>query len=125
MYLKGKLFRDDQYLDFVRQRPCLVSGSSHNVVAHHVRIGQSGGMGIKPSDYRCLPIDYQLHMILHNVGEKTFWKDHKIDPFKEIITQLFVYLSQEVVHASREDGIRAIEDSIWHLKTSKKKGLTF
>lgn len=120
MYLKGKIFRDSNYLNWVRERQCLVSGYSENVVAHHVRIGLSGGMGIKPSDYRTLPLDSKLHMILHNIGEKTFWKDHKIDPFKAIATQLLIYLSQLVVHSTREDGIRAIEDSIWDL--TKKRG---
>ena len=120
MYLKGKIFRDSTYLKWVRERPCLVSGST-NVVAHHVRIGLSGGMGIKPSDYRTLPLDYKLHMLLHNVGEKTFWKDHSIDPHKAIITQLLIYLSQIVVQSEREDGTRAIEDAIWYL-TGKTEG---
>ena len=121
MYLKGKIFRDNDYLDWVRRRPCLVSGSTQQVVAHHVRIGLSGGMGLKPSDYRTLPLDARLHRLLHDTGEKTFWKEHNIDPIKAIITQAIVYLTELIVSSDREDATRSVEDAIWFLREKMRK----
>lgn len=73
--------RDADYLKFVRTHPCIVSGSEHGVVAHHLRYHpHGGGMGLKPSDYRVVPINQFLHRELHDVGERAFWQKHGICP---------------------------------------------
>lgn len=121
MYLKGKLYRDKNFLSFVRSRPCLITGRTDDTVAHHVRLGQGGGMGIKPSDYRTLPLHPLQHSRLHNIGEKTFWGQHGIDPWKEIITQSLVYLSTVIPFSDLGVGIGALEEAICCLKDDRSK----
>ncbi len=73
--------RDKSYLEFVRSKPCIVSESEYGVVAHHCRYApHGGGMGLKPSDYRCVPLNQFYHRKLHDQGEKSFWQDHGICP---------------------------------------------
>ncbi len=120
-YIKGRLFRDNEYLSFVRQRPCLVTGAIDNVVAHHVRLGQSGGMGIKPSDYRTLPLTSIQHRLLHDQGEKSYWYLRGIDPRKAMLTQLLLYLSLKVTDSDYEESMRAIEDAVWHLESLNRE----
>lgn len=85
-------------------------------IAHHVRIGHSGGMGKKPSDYRCVPLTDMQHKTLHQMGEASFWAHHRIDPFQVIAIILAAYVgaaSQEVMgSAGMNDGhdlVRALE----------------
>lgn len=47
--------------------------------AAHVRMGQ-GGMGLKPSDDRCLPLCVEHHRRQHAMGEARFWMFHDLDP---------------------------------------------
>lgn len=78
---KQKTPRSAAYLQFVRVHPCLVTGTDYGVVAHHVRMPpHGGGVALKPSDYRCVPLNQMRHMELHRVGEKQFWKKYGIVP---------------------------------------------
>lgn len=66
---------------------CAMCGSPTNVAAAHVRKGGDGGMGMKPSDWLCVPlcdgpqanIHGQLgcHNRQHAVGEDTFWEEYE------------------------------------------------
>jgi len=74
-----KSHRSKLYLDFIRNQPCIVSGSDYGVVAHHVRILGNGGTGLKPSDFLTVPLTHEHHMALHSGGERSFYKKHNID----------------------------------------------
>lgn len=37
-------------------------------------------MGLKPSDYRCVPLNQFYHQRLHSQGERSFWAEHGICP---------------------------------------------
>ncbi len=63
-------------------------GSPQLSVAHHVRMGGNGGMGLKPSDYRTVPLTDQEHRTLHQHGEKSFWREAGVDPDQVIIALL-------------------------------------
>lgn len=77
--------RNDDYLAFVRTLPCAATGDTRNVVAHHVRLGPGGGaIGLKPSDYRCVPLTAYEHQHLHNMGERAFWREISHD-FEDVI----------------------------------------
>lgn len=65
--------RSKKFLEWIRRQECFVSHSGQDVVAHHLRILGGGGMGLKPSDYQCLPLTANLHAQLHAHGEKTFF----------------------------------------------------
>lgn len=73
--------RSAAYLAFVRGMPCAVTGVEHGVIAHHVRMHpHGGGLSLKPSDYRVVPLNQMRHLELHQHGEKTFWKKYGVRP---------------------------------------------
>lgn len=74
MLPKTPVVHDRKYLDWIREQPCVLSGQSPSDPAH-IRIGGGGGMGMKPSDDRVLPLAHHLHAEQHQVGELTFWRD--------------------------------------------------
>lgn len=68
------LGRDPAYLDWIRHQPCCVSQRKDTVIAHHIQTNSSRGLGQKPSDYWSVPLTNHLHMELHTIGEKSFWR---------------------------------------------------
>lgn len=88
-----KCHRSNEYLRFIRSRPCTISGNEIDVVAHHVRCLGGGGMGIKPSDYLCIPITSFFHAKLHQIGEKEFYRQHDIDIESALKMNLLIYLA--------------------------------
>lgn len=87
--------RSSKYLAFIRGRPCTVTGTEENVVAHHVRCLGGGGMGLKPSDFYCVPLTAEEHSKLHAHGEKSFWARHLQDPVDVIQMNLLCYIAGE------------------------------
>jgi hypothetical protein len=51
-------------------------------------------MGIKPSDYRVVPLTHEEHMYLHQHGELEFWEDVGLDPRCIIAANLVVYMRE-------------------------------
>lgn len=70
---------DSAHLAWVRTLPCVSCGSpGPNEAAHYRQSvadlpGHSGGMGMKPTDNRVLPLCKSCHGRQHSVGEVTFW----------------------------------------------------
>jgi hypothetical protein len=89
--MKSRTPRSEQYLSFIRSRPCAVTGQEYDIVAHHVRCLGGGGVGIKPSDFYCVPLTAEQHSLLHSEGEKSYWKRHGIDPQELITMNVLVY----------------------------------
>ena len=89
--------RNQKYLDWVRdRRRCLVSGKKAEV-AHHVRFNDNtSGVGLRPSDYRVLPLLHTYHTTgsnaVHRIGPQSFYKKFSIDPKKVMIQQIIDYL---------------------------------
>lgn len=91
--MKVKTQRSAAYLQFVRGHECLVTKSNYGVVAHHVRMfPHGGGVGLKPSDYRVVPLNQMKHMELHQYGEKHFWKKYGIVPELAMAEMLRIWL---------------------------------
>ena len=88
-------FRNRDYLAFVRAQACCVTFSTYGVVAAHVRIGGDGGMGLKPSDYRAVPLTELEHRRQHAVGERTFWRDAGVDPLRVMRDLMFRYAREK------------------------------
>lgn len=88
---KSRCFKNKAYLNFIRQQDCIIEGHNQGVVAHHVRLNH-WGMGIKPSDYRTIPITQMQHQKLHNQGESSFFIANKKDPNLIIMIKMFEYL---------------------------------
>jgi hypothetical protein len=63
--------RSPDYLDFIRSRLCCLCLSEatepHHAIRHLFGVG-SGGIGLKGSDYLCMPICRVCHMKMHAGG---------------------------------------------------------
>jgi len=99
-----KSHRSKPYLDFIRNQPCIVSGSDYGVVAHHVRILGNGGTGLKPSDFLTVPLTHENHMLLHSGGERSFYKKHNID----IKSSILYYLESFLLKNTDENALETI-----------------
>jgi len=89
---KRKTPRNEKFMAWVREQDSCVSRVYRDVIVHHVRCFGWGGMGIKPSDYRVVPLTHAEHMMLHQHGEVTFWEDVEIDPRVVIAANMIVYM---------------------------------
>ncbi len=87
-----KTARDDRYLNAVRAKDCCACGRFGPSQAAHVRIGNGGGIGLKPSDYFTVPLCAWCHSNQHSYGEKTFWKRAGKDPDVIIAGLLMSYI---------------------------------
>lgn len=88
----SKTPRSRSYLAWIRTQPCCVTGRTVGVEAAHVRMGNGGGMGLKPSDYRTLPLHADEHRRQHNIGERSYWAEKHMDPDAQIIVHLMRYI---------------------------------
>lgn len=74
---KTKAYRNEKYLQFIREKPSLYSGKSGTsadpTVAAHQKFGK-GGIAIKPPDTHAVPLLFSEHLVEH-LGVKTFWGD--------------------------------------------------
>lgn len=132
---KHKPHRNSKYLDWLRSRPCAVSGQKAEC-AHHIRLGTNGATSLKPSDYFCIPLLHEFHttgsMALHIVGEETFLAHFKLDAQALFIKYLKEYLIEkhEIYYMlegrTREetiaDLIGLIENKLPKMRKVSKKG---
>jgi len=83
---KKKVYRSEKYKAFIRQKKCLVCGVTP-CDPHHVRLGgnYSGGLGIKNSDYSCVPLCRNHHTECHAKGRTTMEAVNSIDFKMQII----------------------------------------
>jgi hypothetical protein len=52
-------------------------------------------MGLKPSDYRTIPLVWALHDRLHNQGEASFYDEYRVNPDELIVKYLTKYLTEK------------------------------
>lgn len=71
--LKQPKIISEKHRRFIASLPCVKTGKSECQAAH-VRAGYLG-MGIKPPDSRCVPLNWEEHAIQHKIGERYFWGD--------------------------------------------------
>lgn len=87
MEVKPERIKDKNYLKFIKEQPCVVTGII-GVDPHHFL---TGGMGTKGSDYATIPLTRELHNELHNQGVKVFQKKYQVDFWKEMAKLMHVY----------------------------------
>ena len=72
--------RDNDYLNHLREQPCIICGIQHRSDVHHVRDTRTAGEGIKSPDWYALPLCHKCHMtVAHGTGFKDAIKWIKID----------------------------------------------
>ena len=76
--------RCDAHLQYLRGFICAASdqGCGGKIEAAHVRMCGDGGMALKPGDDRVVPLCARHHQIQHQIGERRFWHEQRIDPLK-------------------------------------------
>jgi len=68
---KPKTVRDPKYLKWVRKQPCVICQMTFpRAEAHHT---ETGGMGMKGSDYATVPLCRFCHDVHDRMGKETFW----------------------------------------------------
>ena len=80
-----KPWRSDAHRRFVTgQFRCAACGANNPIEAAHVSLGSDPSMGMKPDDWRCVPLcgttiqGEGCHQRQHRIGERTFWRDYEI-----------------------------------------------
>lgn len=72
--------RDADYLNFIREQPCIICGKQHRSDAHHLRDTRTSGEAIKGPDWTCMPLCHECHLgIAHGTGFKECMKWLPID----------------------------------------------
>lgn len=73
-------YRSEEYRQHVREHGCLICGYPAN--AHHMRVIEKGGMGLKVGDNNCVPLCHDCHHGLHRSGlsEGDWWAIQGVDP---------------------------------------------
>lgn len=65
------LERDEYYLNYIREQPCIICGIQHKSEAHHIRDTRTAGVAIKSPDWYAIPLCHDCHMkVAHGVGFK-------------------------------------------------------
>lgn len=64
-----------------------------DMVAHHVRTGNGGGMGMKVSDYYTIPMTALEHSRLHAGVEKEYYKSKHLNTDEQIVANLLVFIA--------------------------------
>lgn len=81
---KNKPDRDPEYREFVRTFNCCICGSGE-VVAHHV---EHAGLGLKGSDFSCIPLCGQCHNKIHTGEYSGKFEDVQIKVLRTYIRKL-------------------------------------
>jgi hypothetical protein len=78
--------KDDAHLEFIRELPCLVTGTTVGVDAAHIRAAsiqwgkRPTGMGERPADMWTVPLSRAEHEMQHSMSERAYWCLRQIDP---------------------------------------------
>jgi hypothetical protein len=72
VFQKRKYIRDEKHRRFIASLPCIITGKS-DVQCAHIRKGNHGGAGLKPSDEYCVPLCVSQHSYQGDIGEVAFW----------------------------------------------------
>jgi hypothetical protein len=92
---KTKTTRDKKYLEWISTLKCACAPCRGLSVAHHCPEKGKGGVGIKTSDRRCLPLCVTHHFDVHALGKETFAKQHNLE--YEILISAYNRLYEEIV----------------------------
>lgn len=83
--------RSEEYLDFVRGLTCAACGSLKSIEAHHV---EQGGVGMKGSDYSCIPLCTECHRYLEDNGHRNAEKLFNFSISMAVAETLHLYVTK-------------------------------
>lgn len=75
-----EVLRDRKYLDWLKRQPCIVTGLSDSEydAVDPAHIGTLG-KGIKSPDNEALPLSHSLHLLAHQRGEISMFREKAPD----------------------------------------------
>ncbi len=76
MIPKPKRIEDKEYLEYIREQPCLISGKGAD--PHHLTTRGAGG-----SDYTAIPLARRYHTEIEQIGVEKFEAKYNINTWKE------------------------------------------
>ncbi len=65
-----KSFMDKKHLANIRKLPSCVSGNTMHIEAHHLRIAEERGVGMKATDRWAVPLTIMEHRQVHEFGSR-------------------------------------------------------
>ena len=86
---KAKPVDDPEYREYVRSLVCYVCAHGKPVEPHHM---ETGGTGMKGSDYSCVPLCTRHHREAHDVGKETFEEQYKLSLWRGVARTLILWL---------------------------------
>ena len=89
---KPRTPRNAKYLDWVGTLACSVPNCGRKGEPHHEG---TGGMGLKCSDYRAIPLCREHHTHYHMAGKRSFWEFWGVNP-ENIIKRLNILWAENV-----------------------------
>ena len=99
--------KSKDYLDYMSNYPCYLSGSHHLVELHHESVVRRFWAGQKKNfDFGVIPLSKELHYQRHSWGRRRFWEHHGEDPALICLAYLTLFLSE--VDPENEDALEAM-----------------
>ena len=97
---QSKRVKDEKYLDFIRELPCIITRKTPVEAAHisysapeYGKLGR--GKSQKESDIWAVPLHPDEHRRQHSMNEREYWKSTGIDPCIVAALLHAAYPSQE------------------------------
>lgn len=89
--------RNEDYLNFIRAKPCIACGRHGPSEPHHYRTATNSGGGQKPDDTWVLPLCSETCHIpgVHRIGQESFFNHAGVDPLTKIIEFLTEYMEMQ------------------------------
>lgn len=76
--MKPKRAHNKKYLEWIRTLNCIVHGTSPSE-PHHYNAPGHGGTGTKCPDERCIPMCFECHRLIHQIGRKSWLDKHNLN----------------------------------------------
>ena len=92
-----KRYKSKQYLNFLADHRCVITGASYNVDLHHEAVTRRFGGSLKKSfDFGAIPLSHDIHIDeRHAWGRHEFWRHYEKDPEEIAINLIEEYLTME------------------------------
>ena len=91
-FFKEKIYRNEDYLQFLKKRPCSILGLHRclgDIIPHHTSVG---GKGLKGPDLHSIPLCHGAHNEHDHIGKVTFYKKYGVDRWEIVAKALVVYV---------------------------------
>ncbi len=89
MNFKTLKIHSEKHRKYIASRPCMITGLTDGVQAHHLLRVEGKGMGTKACDIWLIPLHHTIHDALHKNGnEIVFFENHGFDYDKVKLTAI-------------------------------------